>query len=144
MCWLHAQVKLKNGLRAAMSISSLGNAYLQDSQFWKLFKEARPLCSLVMRTAAGVVHLLATLLEPFMPSFSYKVGLGLGLGLGSGLAKRSPGRPPKKPLNSENAQKRPKTPKTPKKPKIRGGGGRVWRVAERSYRTVLVCGWVRC
>ncbi|KAK4766670.1 hypothetical protein SAY87_008312 [Trapa incisa] len=67
------KVKLKQGLKTAMSISSEGNAYLQESQFWKLYKEDQPLCSIVMRTSVGLVHLLACLLEPFMPSFSLEV-----------------------------------------------------------------------
>ncbi|XP_047321454.1 probable methionine--tRNA ligase [Impatiens glandulifera] len=67
------KVKLKQGLKIAMSISGEGNAYLQESQFWKLFKEDKPSCSIVMRTSAGVAYLLACLLEPFMPSFSQEV-----------------------------------------------------------------------
>ncbi|KAG0465746.1 hypothetical protein HPP92_019910 [Vanilla planifolia] len=67
------KVKLKQGLKTAMSVSSEGNAYLQESQFWKLFKEDPPLCSIVMKTSAGLVLLLACLLEPFMPSFSAEV-----------------------------------------------------------------------
>ncbi|XP_021894266.1 methionine--tRNA ligase, cytoplasmic [Carica papaya] len=73
------KVKLKQGLKTAMSISSEGNAYLQDSQFWKLYKEDRPSCDIVMRTSAGLVHLLACLLEPFMPSFSLEVFKQLNL-----------------------------------------------------------------
>ncbi|KAL5717476.1 methionine--tRNA ligase [Ranunculus cassubicifolius] len=67
------KVKLKQGLKSAMNISSEGNAYLQESQFWKLYKEDPTSCSIVMRTSVGVVYLLATLLEPFMPSFSAEV-----------------------------------------------------------------------
>ncbi|CAN4095957.1 unnamed protein product [Withania somnifera] len=67
------KVKLKQGLKVSMSISSEGNGYLQESQFWKLYKEDRPSCSIVMRTACGLVYLLACLLEPFMPSFSREV-----------------------------------------------------------------------
>nr|GEV09805.1 probable methionine--tRNA ligase [Tanacetum cinerariifolium] len=67
------KVKLKQGLKIAMSISGEGNAYLQESQFWKLYKEDLPSCSIVMRTSVGVVYLLACLLEPFMPSFSSEV-----------------------------------------------------------------------
>lgn len=67
------KVKLKQGLKTAMAISSDGNAYLQESQFWKLYKEDQPACAVVMRTAAGLVYLLACLLEPFMPSFSLEV-----------------------------------------------------------------------
>ncbi|XP_020584174.1 probable methionine--tRNA ligase [Phalaenopsis equestris] len=67
------KVKLKQGLKTAMSISSEGNAYLQESQFWKLYKKDPLSCSIVIKTSAGLVLLLACLLEPFMPSFSVKV-----------------------------------------------------------------------
>lgn len=67
------KVKLKQGLKTAMSISGEGNAYLQESQFWKLYKDDQPSCSIVIRTSAGLVYLLACLLEPFMPSFSLEV-----------------------------------------------------------------------
>ncbi|CAA3009146.1 probable methionine--tRNA ligase [Olea europaea subsp. europaea] len=67
------KVKLKQGLKIAMSISGEGNAYLQESQFWKLYKEDQPSCSVVMKTSVGLVYLLACLLEPFMPSFSLEV-----------------------------------------------------------------------
>ncbi|XP_020266926.1 probable methionine--tRNA ligase [Asparagus officinalis] len=67
------KVKLKQGLKTAMSISSEGNAYLQESQFWKLYKEDPSSCSIVIKTSAGLVFLLANLLEPFMPSFAVEV-----------------------------------------------------------------------
>ncbi|CAJ1934060.1 unnamed protein product [Sphenostylis stenocarpa] len=67
------KVKLKQGLRTAMSISSEGNAYLQEAQFWKLYKENKSHCSIVMKTAVGIVYLLACLLEPFIPSFTHEV-----------------------------------------------------------------------
>ncbi|PRQ53469.1 putative methionine--tRNA ligase [Rosa chinensis] len=67
------KLKLKQGLKIAMSISSEGNAYLQESKFWKLYKEDRPRCSIVIKTSVGLVHLLACLLEPYMPSFSARV-----------------------------------------------------------------------
>ncbi|KAK6161741.1 hypothetical protein DH2020_005122 [Rehmannia glutinosa] len=67
------KVKLKQGLKLAMTISGEGNAYLQESQFWKLYKEDKPSCSVVMKTSTGLVYLLACLLEPFMPSFSLEV-----------------------------------------------------------------------
>ncbi|KAL2469417.1 putative methionine--tRNA ligase [Abeliophyllum distichum] len=75
------KVKLKQGLKIAMSISGEGNAYLQESQFWKLYKEDRPSCSVVMKTSVGLVYLLACLLEPFMPSFSLEVLKQLNLPL---------------------------------------------------------------
>ncbi|KAK1307561.1 putative methionine--tRNA ligase [Acorus calamus] len=67
------KVKLKQGLKIAMSLSSEGNVYLQESEFWDLYKKDRASCSIVMKTAAGLVYLLASLLEPFMPSLSVEV-----------------------------------------------------------------------
>ncbi|KAA8548386.1 hypothetical protein F0562_000070 [Nyssa sinensis] len=67
------KVKLKQGLKIAMSISGEGNAYLQESQFWKLYHEDQSSCKIVMKTSAGLVYLLSCLLEPFMPSFSLEV-----------------------------------------------------------------------
>ncbi|XP_059632142.1 probable methionine--tRNA ligase [Cornus florida] len=67
------KVKLKQGLKIAMSISGEGNAYLQESKFWKLYNEDQSSCKIVMKTATGLVYLLACLLEPFMPSFSLEV-----------------------------------------------------------------------
>lgn len=46
---------------------------LQEAQFWRLYKENKSLCALVMKTAVGVVYLLACLLEPFIPSFTLEV-----------------------------------------------------------------------
>ena len=45
----------------------------QDNQFWKLYKEDPATCAIVMKTSVGIVYLLSTLLEPFMPSFSIEV-----------------------------------------------------------------------
>ncbi|KAM0951328.1 putative methionine--tRNA ligase [Dioscorea sansibarensis] len=67
------KVKLKLGLKIAMSLSNEGNAYLQESEFWKLFKKDLVSCSIVMRASVGVVYLLASIMEPFMPPFSTEV-----------------------------------------------------------------------
>nr|GEW65464.1 probable methionine--tRNA ligase [Tanacetum cinerariifolium] len=75
------KVELKEGLKAAMEISDDGNLYLQKAQFWNLYREELPKCSIVMKTSVGVVYLLACLLEPFMPSFSVKVLKQLALPL---------------------------------------------------------------
>ncbi|XP_050105331.1 probable methionine--tRNA ligase [Malus sylvestris] len=68
-----AKVKLKQALKIAMSVSSEGNTYLQESKFWQLYKQDQASCSLVIKASAGLIYLLACLLEPFMPSFSLKV-----------------------------------------------------------------------
>ncbi|MED6179918.1 hypothetical protein PIB30_005376 [Stylosanthes scabra] len=73
------KVRLKQGLKIAMAISTEGNGYLQECEFWRLYKENKPLCSLVMKTAVGVVYILACLLEPFIPSFTQEVFKQLNL-----------------------------------------------------------------
>ncbi|KAG2661261.1 hypothetical protein PVAP13_1KG494300 [Panicum virgatum] len=73
------KVKLKQGLKSAMGISSDGNAYLQESEFWKLYKEDPVSCAIVIKTSVGLVYLLTCLLEPFMPSFSNEVQRQLNL-----------------------------------------------------------------
>lgn len=52
---------------------SFSDYYVQESQFWKLYKEDPSSCAIVMKTSLGLVYLLACLLEPFMPSFSNEV-----------------------------------------------------------------------
>ncbi|KAL8172126.1 LOW QUALITY PROTEIN: hypothetical protein V2J09_023930 [Rumex salicifolius] len=55
------KVKLRDGLRIAMLVSSEGNWYLQEPQFWKVYKEDQTACAVIMRTAAGLVYILACL-----------------------------------------------------------------------------------
>jgi methionyl-tRNA synthetase len=69
------QAKLKDGLKIAMNVSALGNKFFQDTKPWILLKEDKPACEDVVATAAGLVRLLATLLEPYMPAFAHKVNL---------------------------------------------------------------------
>ncbi|CAI9105589.1 OLC1v1004538C1 [Oldenlandia corymbosa var. corymbosa] len=73
------KLKLKQGLKIAMSVSTLGNGYLQETEFWRLYEEDRTQCSIVMKTSVGLVYLLATLLEPFMPSVYAKIRKQLNL-----------------------------------------------------------------
>lgn len=67
------EVKLKSGLRVAMSVSSLCNEYLQEMQPWELAKKDRTRCDQVVNVAAQALLLLSSMLEPYMPSFSAKI-----------------------------------------------------------------------
>ncbi|KAJ4900198.1 putative methionine--tRNA ligase [Raphanus sativus] len=58
------KVQLKHGLNTAMLVVGQGHKY------WKLYKGDKRRSAVFLRTAAGLVHLVARLLEPFMPSFS--------------------------------------------------------------------------
>lgn len=66
-------VKIKGGLKTAMLVSSLGNAYMQHTKPWVLFKEDPELAGHVCGILANLVLVLCTLMEPFMPSFTDKV-----------------------------------------------------------------------
>lgn len=56
-----------------MKISQAGNQYFQGNKVWELYKENSLRCGVVVKTLAGVVGILAYLLEPFMPSFTIEV-----------------------------------------------------------------------
>ena len=70
---LMEQVKIKDSLRVTMAMSSLCNTYMQECEPWKLAKSDPKRCSQVMNVAVQAMQLLASMLEPFMPSFSAKV-----------------------------------------------------------------------
>ena len=63
--------KLKVALKAAMAISTLGNEFLTLSKLDNsLFVRDPRGCAQVIGTAINIVHLLATLLYPFIPATS--------------------------------------------------------------------------
>ncbi|GJQ11773.1 hypothetical protein GpartN1_g3564.t1 [Galdieria partita] len=68
------KVSLKNGLRIAMTISRLGNVYLQETSPWKLIKSDKKRAATVLLVAVNICRLLAVILEPFMGAvFSRKI-----------------------------------------------------------------------
>lgn len=75
------KVSLKAGLKKAMSISSVGNLYLQTKQPWKLVKEGNiSAAGSCLTFAANLAALVVCLVEPFMGSqFSSKAFKQLGL-----------------------------------------------------------------
>jgi len=66
-------VKIKDALRTTMALSSLCNTYLQETAPWVLAKKDPKRCQQVMNIAMQALNLLASMLEPFMPSFSAKL-----------------------------------------------------------------------
>jgi methionyl-tRNA synthetase len=66
-------IKLKDSLKIVMSVSSLCNAFLQKQAPWDLVKTDKPRCAQVVNFAIQVLFMLASMFEPFMPSFSAKV-----------------------------------------------------------------------
>ena len=66
-------VKIKDGLRSAMALSSACNKFIQENKPWELIKEDKEKCGTFMCIANNLVYLLAVLLQPYMPGFSDKV-----------------------------------------------------------------------
>jgi methionyl-tRNA synthetase len=64
-------VKLRAGLKCAMDISGMGNAYLQDNKLDNNLFEQNPIrCQTVMVVAVNLIYLLSALLYPYIPSSS--------------------------------------------------------------------------
>jgi methionyl-tRNA synthetase len=67
-------VKLRAALTHAMAISALGNKLLQDSRLDNKLAESDPTkCAQVVGLALNHVHLLASLISPYMPSTSESI-----------------------------------------------------------------------
>eukprot|EP00236_Picocystis_salinarum_P001455 CAMPEP_0183828968 /NCGR_PEP_ID=MMETSP0807_2-20130328/3068_1 /TAXON_ID=88271 /ORGANISM="Picocystis salinarum, Strain CCMP1897" /LENGTH=791 /DNA_ID=CAMNT_0026074175 /DNA_START=87 /DNA_END=2462 /DNA_ORIENTATION=- len=67
------RLKLKDGLRLAMALSKLGNGYFQEQQPWVSLKEDLSCCATCIAACAGLVKVLAALLQPFIPSVTAKI-----------------------------------------------------------------------
>eukprot|EP00761_Pharyngomonas_kirbyi_P012980 gb/GECH01013007.1/.p1 GENE.gb/GECH01013007.1/~~gb/GECH01013007.1/.p1 ORF type:complete len:775 (+),score=156.05 gb/GECH01013007.1/:1-2325(+) len=67
------QIRIKEGLKLCMTISKLGNQYMQENKPWELAKNDMPRCAKVINLGAQIVYLLSTLLSPYMPSLSTKI-----------------------------------------------------------------------
>lgn len=61
--------KLRDGIRPILSISRLGNQYIQSNKPWELLKhqESRNRCASIMSLAANLTVVLCTLISPYMP-----------------------------------------------------------------------------
>jgi methionyl-tRNA synthetase len=60
--------RLREALKAALTVSTLGNAFLSKSEPWKTIKADPALARTHLAAAIGVVRLLAALFAPFTPS----------------------------------------------------------------------------
>jgi len=70
-------VRIKDGLKVAMSLSKLANQFMQDSKPWELFKTDRARCDTVLFLSVNLISTLAVLLEPYMPSLTEKINAQL-------------------------------------------------------------------
>lgn len=65
--------KMRQALHAAMQVSKAGNLFFQETEIWKVVKEDEATGAAYISACVGTVAVIATLLEPFMPSFTVKV-----------------------------------------------------------------------
>ena len=73
------KVEIKEGLKIAMDISSLGNKYLQDSKFWEAENKKSGRSQIVSGIVCNFIRLVSLVIEPYMPSTSAKINFLLGL-----------------------------------------------------------------
>ncbi|EDR25712.1 methionine-tRNA synthetase, putative [Entamoeba dispar SAW760] len=66
-------VKLKEGLKIAMSISSVGNKYLQDTAAWKTIKSDKERAADEIYYALNILYFVSLVLDPYIPEFGKKV-----------------------------------------------------------------------
>ena len=75
-------LKIRDGLRSLMAVSSIGNTYLQENKPWDLLKqgpEAVQRCQNVLNIALHIVHHCAILAQPYMPTVSDRIVAQLNL-----------------------------------------------------------------
>lgn len=72
-------IKLRDGLRAAMAVARVGNAYLSKKEPWKLMKKDKVAAATCIYVAANIVKEVAILISPFIPSSAAKIWTMLGL-----------------------------------------------------------------
>lgn len=67
------QCKIRLAVQIAMSISSIGNGYLQKTEFWEIFKTDKERCGTILQISTEIILLLAKLFYPIIPSISKKI-----------------------------------------------------------------------
>jgi len=64
---------IRDGLFTVMRISERGNLFLQQTEYWKMFKNDKKQCDKVVFISVNMVRLIALMMEPFIPGFSGKI-----------------------------------------------------------------------
>lgn len=73
-------MRLRLGVSTILQISALGNKFLQDSKLDnRLFSESPEVCANVIGTALNHLHLLASVLSPYMPKTAESIFEQLGV-----------------------------------------------------------------
>jgi methionyl-tRNA synthetase len=66
-------VSIKEGLKVVMTVSRLGNQYMQEQKVWDVIKHDPERAATVTYVAVNLVKLLSILIEPYMPSLTRKI-----------------------------------------------------------------------
>ncbi|KAF2076114.1 hypothetical protein CYY_002576 [Polysphondylium violaceum] len=66
-------INIKEGLKIAMSLSKVCNVYMQDNKPWDLANTDKARCGTILAVLVNAINLLATLMEPYMPSLANKI-----------------------------------------------------------------------
>ncbi|ELP85913.1 methionine-tRNA synthetase, putative [Entamoeba invadens IP1] len=74
-------VKLKEGVKLAMAISSVGNKYLQDTTAWTVIKTDKERAADVTYFALNILYFVSLVLDPYIPEFGQKVRKQLGVAM---------------------------------------------------------------
>jgi methionyl-tRNA synthetase len=81
------EAKLQSAANMLISISRVGNQYLNEKEPWNLLKTDKEKAATILYVAAQVVKAIAVVSEPFMPATAERLWQALNLG-GSGHASR--------------------------------------------------------
>jgi methionyl-tRNA synthetase len=81
------EAKLQSAANTLISISRVGNQYLNEKEPWNLLKTDKEKAATILYVAAQVVKAIAVVSEPFMPATAERLWQALNLG-GSGHASR--------------------------------------------------------
>ncbi len=75
--------KLSNGLVKIMSLSALGNKYIQDNKPWELLKNDKTKCQKTLFVSASICRTLSILLYPFLPDMAERLSKLLNITINS-------------------------------------------------------------
>jgi len=72
-CELMEAVKLREGLKQAMNLSSICNKYMQKWEPWVAFKTNKTFAGNAINILLNMFYVVCASLEPFIPTFSAKI-----------------------------------------------------------------------
>ncbi|MEP7146966.1 MAG: methionine--tRNA ligase [bacterium] len=71
--WYYDNFKFKDALTETMNCIRASNKYFNDTEPWKLFKEDKARCAVVINTCLQISNSISILINPFLPFTSVKI-----------------------------------------------------------------------